>query len=339
MGRAAGGAVTSSPGEATEVAPGIFQLAVPTPLPVGPVNAYLLVGEPLALVDGGPGLASAYLDLEELLRRTGHSVEELEVLVLTHHHVDHEGLTRLLAERSGARVIARGDTADYVQDFDRSQAHTDRFRRHLLAQHGFERPVVDAFGGLTAMYGTLGSAVAVSHRVEDGDTVVLGGAEYAVLHRPGHSPTDTVFHDPRRGILIAGDHLLPNISANALISPAGQAGEATRPLLDYRRSLLATRACDVDLVLGGHGPAVRGHAALIDHRLREHRQRAEQLHGHLLERPMTARELAEALWGPLDFRNAYLTLSEVLGHLDLLLEEGRIRVHDLDGVPSFEPVR
>ena len=35
---------------------------------------------------------------------------------------------------------------------------------------------------------------------------------------------------------------------------------------------------------------------------------------------------------------AFLTLSEVLGHVDLLLEDGRVREVDEDGVIRFEAV-
>jgi hypothetical protein len=33
---------------------------------------------------------------------------------------------------------------------------------------------------------------------------------------------------------------------------------------------------------------------------------------------------------------AYLTLSEVLGHVDLLLEDGRVTEHEREGVVYFE---
>ena len=58
---------------------------------------------------------------------------------------------------------------------------------------------------------------------------------------------------------------------------------------------------------------------------RFHRRRAEKLHGLIAERPRTAYELAQALWGNIAVTQAYLTLSEVLGHTDLLLDEGRVR--------------
>ncbi len=67
-----------------------------------------------------------------------------------------------------------------------------------------------------------------------------------------------------------------------------------------------------------------------------HARRAQKLHRLLRDRPMTAYELALELWGNVAVTQAYLTISEVLGHLDLLSEEGLVRRHDDGGVTRFE---
>ena len=53
--------------------------------------------------------------------------------------------------------------------------------------------------------------------------------------------------------------------------------------------------------------------------------RAAKIHRLLEQRPLTAHEIAQRLWGNVALTQAYLTLSEVLGHLDLLAERGRGR--------------
>ena len=95
---------------------------------------------------------------------------------------------------------------------------------------------------------------------------------------------------------------------------------------------------DLDLVLPGHGDPIDDHRSLIDERFRMHARRAEKLHGLIAERPRTAHELAQALWGNIAVTQAYLTLSEVLGHTDLLVNEGRVREVEDDGVVRFEAV-
>ena len=75
-------------------------------------------------------------------------------------------------------------------------------------------------------------------------------------------------------------------------------------------------------MLGGHGPPVTDHVALIDERLRMHERRARKISGLLRPGPLTAYELATAMWGNVAVTQAFLTLSEVLGHLDLLVADG-----------------
>jgi glyoxylase-like metal-dependent hydrolase (beta-lactamase superfamily II) len=106
----------------------------------------------------------------------------------------------------------------------------------------------------------------------------------------------------------------------------------------YMESLRATRAMPIDTVLPGHGEPFGGHAALIDDRFAMHERRADKIAGLLDEQPRSAHAIAHALWGNVAVTQAYLTLCEVLGHLDLLVERGRIREAEVGGVIHFEPV-
>ena len=92
---------------------------------------------------------------------------------------------------------------------------------------------------------------------------------------------------------------------------------------------------ELAVVLPGHGEPVEDHRALIDERFAMHERRARKLHGLVAERPRTAHELAQELWGNVAVTQAYLTLSEVLGHIDLLLERGEIVEDERDGVVHF----
>ena len=52
------------------------------------------------------------------------------------------------------------------------------------------------------------------------------------------------------------------------------------------------------------------------------------IYGLIAERPRTGYEIAQAIWGNVAVTQAFLTLSEVIGHTDLLLNEGR--VHEVE---------
>lgn len=331
-------------------AAGIHAIAVPTPFLVGRVNCYLIEDDPLTLVDTGPNSGKSLDDLERALRELGHRVEDLGLIVITHQHMDHVGLLEILARRSGADVAALDLLGPYLQDFSASAGADDEFSMRVMLRHGVPPELVTALGAVGAAFRAFGSSGHVTTPLRDGDELRLRDRTLTALHRPGHSPSDTIFWDERRRILIAGDHLLAHISSNPLLSrplgsptpppggpgttpPPGDPGTGTdrpRALRDYTASMRQTRRLPAELSLGGHGPPVRDHAALIDERLRLHARRARKLH-HLLEpAPLTAYELASRMWGNVAVTQAFLTISEVLGHLDMLIADGAVR-ESLDG--------
>ena len=325
---------------ATAAAAGIHRLAIPTPFRVGRVNAYLIEDDPLTLIDSGPNSAKALDELEQALALHGHAIEDLELLVITHQHIDHFGLASILARRSGAEVAAFEQLAPYVAGFDEQAEADDLFAVRIMLSHGIPPEVVTALRSVSASYRSWGSAVEVTRPLADGSTLPLRDRTLQVMHRPGHSPSDTVLLDESRKVLLSGDHLLARISSNPLLTrPLNTVGEYTGPrpqaLIAYIDSLQKTRAMDLSLILGGHGPPITEHVPLIDERLRQHARRAEKIFGLIAAHPRTAHEIAHELWGNVAVTQAYLTLSEVLGHVDLLLRDGRVSEHEQDGVVHF----
>jgi glyoxylase-like metal-dependent hydrolase (beta-lactamase superfamily II) len=322
-------------------AAGIHRLAIPTPFMVGRINAYLIEDSPLTLIDSGPNSAKALDELEQALAARGHSVEDIELLVVSHQHMDHFGLASILARRSGAEVAALDALAPFLANYGLQTDLEDSFAERLMLRHGIPPEIVTALRAVSSGFRAWGSAVEVTRTLADGGELALAGRTLRVLHRPGHSPSDTVFLDEERGILIAADHLIAHISSNPLLARPLDAGEdysGPRPqaLVTYMESLEKTRAMELSLVLPGHGRPITDHASLIDERFRMHRRRAEKINGLIAAQPRSAHEIAQALWGNVAVTQAYLTLSEVLGHVDLLLRDGLVAEHEHEGVVRFQ---
>ena len=321
---------------------GIHRLAVPTPFRVGRINAYLIEDSPLTLIDSGPNSAKALDELEQALAARGHAVEDIELLVVSHQHIDHFGLASILARRSGAEVAALDALAPYLSRYGEQADADDSFAEGIMLRHGIPPEVVTALRAVSAGFRAWGSAVEVTRPLADGSELRLRDRTLKVLHRPGHSPSDTVFYDESRSILLAADHLIKHISSNPLLArPLGAEPDYTGPrpqaLVTYIASLAQTRAMELSLVLPGHGPPIVDHAGLIDERMRLHRRRAEKIRRLVDGQPRTAHEIAHELWGNVAVTQAYLTLSEVLGHVDLLLAEGSVVERESDGVVRFGP--
>lgn len=331
---------TAIAGGASEVAEGIHCLAIPTPFAVGRVNAYLIEDDPLTLIDSGPNSAKALDELEQALAARGHRIEDLELLVITHQHIDHFGLAAILARRSGAQVAALAGLDRRLANFREEAELDDRFAGRIMLRHGVPTDVVTALRAVSASFRAWGCTVEVTRVLGDGEELALRDRTLRVLHRPGHSPSDTVFWDERRKLLISGDHLLGHISSNPLLARPLEAegdyeGPRPRALVAYLESLRQTQAMDLQVVLPGHGEPVTDHAKLISEREHLHERRATRIGKLIAERPRTAYEMAHEMWGNVAVTQAYLTISEVLGHVDLLLAEGRVSEQESDGIVRF----
>ena len=131
-------------------------------------------------------------------------------------------------------------------------------------------------------------------------------------------------------------HLLRDISSNPILEPP-LPGEAERPhsLAQYLRSLERVAALEIEVAWPGHGAPITDPRGLIARRVRFHRRRAEQIAAVLVEGPQTAFQIATAFFPALRGIEVLLAVSEVIGHLDILEEEGRVGVQQEEGIVLY----
>ena len=132
--------------------------------------------------------------------------------------MDHLGLLEIIARRSGAEVAALDVLGPYLEDFSATATADDEFSMAVMRRHGVPAELATALRMVGAAFRAFGSSGQVTVPLREGTELTLRDRTLTALHRPGHSPSDTVFWDEQRQILIAGDHLLSRISSNPLIS-------------------------------------------------------------------------------------------------------------------------
>jgi glyoxylase-like metal-dependent hydrolase (beta-lactamase superfamily II) len=312
---------------------------IPLPLPhIGSVNAWLLRGDPLTLLDTGPNNDEALQALEGGLRRLGVRVSDIELVLATHHHLDHVGLAGAIQRASGATLAVLGGVADYAADYLHNVELDRTFSRRLMTAHGVPADVLEAGEEFWDFMRANSADFEADVRLADGERVRAGGRDLEVIARPGHSPTDTLFVDAGARLAFVGDHLLAGISSNTEIVPVSAAdGARPRPRTEYLRNLKKTATIPVDTLLTGHGRPVKTAPALVEVRLAEHRRRAARIAGILLRAPQSVYRIAEQLWPQRTVREQpLLVVWEVLGHLETLVAAGLVTefVGD-DGRPRF----
>jgi len=195
--------------------------------------------------------------------------------------------------------------------------------------------------------------------VDEGDKVWAAGAEWSVFHMPGHASGHLVLYQPEAGIIIAGDLLLARISSNPVLeSPARGETERPRSLVAYLASLQRLAELDASETLAGHGPPVAEHRRLVEERVALHQRRLDRIADFLCngQRPAEAAssraprensegcaartpyEICQALFPDLAEFEALLGMSEVIAHLDVLENEGRVVVEKTGGLLYYRAI-
>jgi glyoxylase-like metal-dependent hydrolase (beta-lactamase superfamily II) len=319
---------------------GVRRIEIGVPY-LGSVNVWLLEGEPLTLVDTGPANAESLTELEEGLRAHGYEIADVQLVLLTHHHLDHTGLASTIAERSGARVAATAGTAAWGTGYHERAARERDFGRRLLAAHGVPNGVIEATEPFWTYIISNSADYDTTDILAHDGLIDAGGRRLRVVERPGHSVTDTLFVDVADGVAIVGDHLLPEITSGAEVVPTEPWGPVRRrALVDYLDSLRQTRAMPLGLLLPGHGPVVTDHRALIADRLAFHEARLERVEDVVADGSTTAYEIAGQVWDEETAETqVVLAVWEIVGHLDVLADRDLVEEDvDASGVHRFSRV-
>lgn len=258
-------AVDAAAVRSREVLPGVWRLRLPSAYEhIDHSNAYVLEGDDgLTLVDCGPGgHPSTYAALEQALGATGHRIEQVSRLMITHYHCDHVGSAAWVVERSGCAVWAHPERGHFTDAAHRPDEIRGKRRRRSW-QEGAPERWLDLYASLDEeLQGTDGEVV-IDHAAVDGVAIGGGGGPWTVIETPGHAPSHVGFHQPERRLLISGDLIF------AGFAPHYDYGNTPDPVGEFLASLDRIAALDVDLAMPGHGrPMTRDEvaAAIVGHR-------------------------------------------------------------------------
>jgi glyoxylase-like metal-dependent hydrolase (beta-lactamase superfamily II) len=290
---------------------GVARVRLPLPTGPGHVHAYLLDGvDGLTVVDTGLGLPDAAERWREVLADAGEPVARI---VVTHFHPDHLGAARDLAELTGAPVLQSRVDAEQTRRVWADATWPERLAG-WFERHGMPRPEARTVVDEGRLYMPFIRYAPEAQAL--GDEV----AGWHVVPTPGHADGHVCLL--REGVLVAGDHLLADISPAIGLYPDG----APDPLGAYLASLAAVERLAPRVALPGHGPTVDDPAARARELRRHHAERLDACAAALDGRPRSAHDVSLELFpGDLDAGARRFALAETLAHLERLAAEGGAR--------------
>ena len=319
------GARAPAPGETIEIADGVHWVRVPLAGPLRHINVWLLRDDDgWCVVDCGLGGTETQALWERVFAvRVGRG--RVRRVIATHMHSDHLGLAQWLCARWNAPLhIASREAALARRLLDVTEADREAtvafYRGHGVTDTALLASVRRAPTHYPARVPGLPADI---RTLEDGQRVRIDGRDWRAIESRGHSPEHLSFHCAATGVLIAGDMLLPRISAHVAVSPYAPDGD---PLADFLASMRVFLALPGDtLVLPAHGEPFIGIAARVHAIEAHHAARCERI-AALCAAPRTAAEITAALFAdrPLDRSNLLLALHETIAHLHRLQAQGTL---------------
>nr|WP_251133112.1 MBL fold metallo-hydrolase [Exiguobacterium sp. s95] len=308
----------------------IFTLPIPTPFPVGDINCYVLkTDNENILIDCGPDTAEAWHAMQEGLQKIGLSVEELDKVIVTHHHADHAGMAYRFSEK-GIAIYGHARLRPYLEQDTDFLNSGDAFLQRLAMSFGVPKEIRALLPSYLSALKWLGKGQ-LDYVLKEGDSITAAGT-YRVIELPGHA-SDQIGILGQDGTLFAADHLLARIEPNPLLEQpqAGDASDIKRPVLAYMRSLEKLQGERITIAYTGHGETIRDVPSLIEERLLQRKVRGEQLLKHLTGE-QTLFDLAQLTYGNRLKKSFPLVMSEMKARLDYLVASGQITVEKRDAV-------
>jgi glyoxylase-like metal-dependent hydrolase (beta-lactamase superfamily II) len=171
----------------------------------GPTWAYLFENEGLTLIDAGE--FGSFHQLDDGLKCAGFRARDIQRVIVTHGHEDHDGSVAELVAETGAEVWAH-------EIYAHLQAHDPRViqrRSSSPIQEEFHR-VADAneafppTSATRAQYIERRKVMHIDHQIQPGEQL----GNLSLIHAPGHSPDELCMK--LDGVVFTGDHVLPEIS-------------------------------------------------------------------------------------------------------------------------------
>jgi glyoxylase-like metal-dependent hydrolase (beta-lactamase superfamily II) len=316
-----------------EILPGLFRNKIPLPdSPLKYLNSYIIKDSQRSLiVDTGLNRKVCLEAMHNGLAALGIDLSQSDIFI-THLHADHFGLVSKLVTDSTNILFSRPEK-ELMESWEGFGAMVDYAARNGFPEKELEA-ALDKHPG--AKYGT--DWVPELKVLDDGDRIDVGGYHFKCVATPGHTLGHICLYDQDKKILVAGDHILIDITPNIQCW-----SDTANPLKDYLASLDKVHKLQIDLVLPGHRRLIDNPKARIEELKKHHAHRLDEVLTILKEGPMSAFQTASHMtwdincedWDQFPVAQKWFATGEAISHLRYLEEDGRVVRMMVDKTTEF----
>ena len=284
----------------------------------GFVNVYLIEdNNGFIMVDCGVNGDSYYSLVIEYLQKLGIQISDINLLIGTHMHSDHIGLSTKIRE-SGVPFALFKNSVDFIEDYNDWSLRFQNLKDYAEKHNAPISFLNDISSIKTPSY---------AGKITNPDVLLDEGKikdvkrNLITIFTPGHDRTEISLFDESTKIIFSGDHILPKITP---FIPADN--ENDDMLAKYTHSLDKIHKIDHEIIAPGHGEIITKPHSRIEQMKFHHKRRTEKILNFLVEGDFTGWEMVENLFPrKLDALNLRLAFQETMAHLIYLENNGKIK--------------
>lgn len=293
----------------------IKKIETPTPFAVGTVNCHLLKNDALSIIDVGTKTPEALAAIENGLKEEGYTFDDIEQVILTHHHPDHIGWTDAFPN---AKIMGHVYNDAWLRrDPEFIDSHYD-FYMNILKEDGVPEKHMGWPARMTRSPDMMGNRP-LTHILKEGDSIP-GHPGLVAIETLGHAQSHLAYWHEKNQALIGGDLIISHMVSNPLIEPPlHPKTPRAKSLLQYNASLKKVLDLPVKVIYSGHGePIYNGHEMINERLAKQHRRAMKVLQIIEEKGPITVYELSAYIFPQKYEAELGLTLSHTIGQLDYL---------------------
>lgn len=318
----------------------IIRIILPTPLPIGAVNVYLIKEEPITLIDSGPKTEEAIGILQRKLAENRLKFSDIRRLILTHAHEDHCGLAKFLLDSSKNLEIFvhEWETGHLFGRFEKEE------NEKMLKKLGVPISSIEKIKAFYHKVRSLTDSLQATEvkPLQDEDELEFGKGILKVLHTPGHTPGSCSFFRQSDRTLICGDCVLKKITPNPILSiDPFDPEKRFSSLAEHLFSLARLRSLSPTLTYGGHGEPIYDFEEIFNRYIRAINERQQKILSLVPKQGATAFEIANLLFPDAIDQDVqrFLAISETVAHLDYAVLNRKIVIETRsDGVEFYRKI-
>lgn len=310
-----------------EILPNLYRIEITLPnSPLKTLNSYLIKGEGrFLLIDTGMNRKECMEEMSAALARINVDLKKTDFFI-THLHVDHLGLIGRLVNDISRVYFNHLEAAMVSNVFEKEERWRKTDAVYLC--NGFPADELK-ISSENHPRRSLGLKQHVDFfTLKEGDSIAIGDYVFRCIETPGHSPGHMCLYEASKKLLVAGDHILFDITPNITFWL-----DMRNSLKTYLASLRKVYPLDVKLVLPGHRSIMNDHRKRIRELEEHHRNRSNEVLLALEEGAKTAFQVASCItwdiqyksWKLLPAQQKWFAFGETLAHLIYLEEEGDVR--------------